>query len=463
RAPREAEGAILVYCAAGIRPPVEAGSKALGSPVEISYGGSQTLLATAEVSRKGDLFIPGDESYLELARAKGLIAETIPLARMRPVLAVGRGNPKGIRSVQDLERPEVKVSFPSPEATASGKLVQAALRKAGRWAALEARRPVSKPTVNDVANDLRLGVADAGFVWDATVRQFPELVELPVPELGGVWASISAGVFSWSARPAAALRLARYLAAPDRGGPAFEREGYEPAGGDLWEERPEILLFGGAMLRPAIEPTIQAFERREGCQVTRVYDGCGILVGQMRTGVRPDLYFACDRSFMAEVKDRFPAPQDVSMNQLVILVKKGNPSGIRSLKDLARPGLRVGIGNEKQCALGVLTQETLVQTKLRDPVEKNIVTRVPTGDLLVNQMRSGALDAVVAYLSNAAGSAEILEAIRVDLPCAMATQPVAVDPNSPRRRIASRLVERLRSAESKAAFLSEGFQWKEAP
>jgi molybdate transport system substrate-binding protein len=459
-APEEG-GAIIVYCAAGLRPPVEAGARSLGPLVELSYGGSQTLLATAEVSRKGDLYIPADESYLQLARAKGLIVESVPLARMRPVLAVRKGNPKGIHSIPDLSRVEVRVSFPSPDATASGKLVKAALEKAGRWTDLDARRPVSKPTVNDVANDLKLGVVDAGFVWDATVRQYPELETVAVPELEGVTASISAGVLKWSARPAAALRFARWLASPDRGGPEFARGGYEPSGGDAWEERPTILVFGGAMLRPAIEPTIQAFERREGCQVTRVYNGCGILVGQMKAGARPDLYFACDQSFMAEVKDRFPAPRDVSVNQLVILVKKGNPHGIGSLKDLAKPGLRIGIGNEKQCALGVITQETLVQTKLRDPVEKNIVTRLPTGDLLVNQMRAGALDAVVAYLSNAAGSADALEAIRVDLPCAMATQPVGVDPQSPRRQMALRLVDAFLSEESKTAFKSEGFRWKE--
>jgi len=36
--------------------------------------------------------------------------------------------------------------------------------------------------------------------------------------------------------------------------------------------------------------------------VTRVYNGCGILVGQMQAGAKPDLYFACDAQFMAMVR-----------------------------------------------------------------------------------------------------------------------------------------------------------------
>src|SRR5207247_1416906 len=114
-------------------------------------------------------------------------------------------------------------------------------------------------------NDLKLGVGDAGFVWDATVRQYPELEAVALPELAGLSATISAGILKSSTHPAAALRFARYLAAPDRGGLEFAKGGYEPAGGDSWEETPMITLFGGAMLRPAIESTIKAFERREGC------------------------------------------------------------------------------------------------------------------------------------------------------------------------------------------------------
>src|SRR5256885_9955496 len=52
---------------------------------------------------------------------------------------------------------------------------------------------------------------------------------------------------------------------------------------------PYTTLFR-SMLRPAIEETIQDFERREGVSVTRVYNGCGILVAAMRAGDRPDAY-----------------------------------------------------------------------------------------------------------------------------------------------------------------------------
>ena len=457
------EGPILVYCAAGIRQPVEAAQKAFGKAVQLQYGGSQTLLANAEVTRKGDLFIAADDSYVRMAREKGLAAESFLLARQVPVLAVARGNPRKIGSLADLLRPDVKVCQANPDAAAVGKLVRQALEKRGQWTPLREKTLVFKPTVNDVANDLKLGTVDAGFVWDANVRQYPELERVEVPELAGVQATVSAVVLKSSLAPSAALRFARFLAATDRGQLEFRKSGYEPIDGDAWEEKPEILLYGGAMLRPAIERTIEAFERREGCRVTRVYNGCGILVAQMKAGGKPDLYFACDTSFMEQVKDRFGPASDVSLNQLVILVKKGNPHGVKELKDLGKPGLKIGVGHEKQCALGVLTQETLRQTRIQSDVMKNVAVQTPTGDMLVNQLRTGSLDAVIAYVSNAVSAADQLEAIAIDIPCAMAVQPVAISRDSKHRQIAGRLIEAFKSPESRDRFQSEGFRWKGTP
>lgn len=459
---------ILVHCGAGLRLPVERAAEGYeregGVRVRLQYGGSQSLLAGIEASRVGDLFIPGDDPYLQKGREKGLVAEVVPLARLRVVLAVRRGNPKGIRRLEDLFRADVRLAWPNPEAAAAGRKAQEALGGSGRAQELKRRAVVLKPTVGEVANDILVGTVDAGFVWDATVAQYKgELEAVGLSELEGAEASVSAGVLSGSGHPAAALRFARYLAAPGKGREEFARAGFHPVEGDAWAEVPELLLYGGAMLRPAIEGTIRAFEAREGVRVTRVYNGCGILVAQMRAADRPDLYFACDDSFMEMVKDLFFEPREVSINQLVIAVPKGNPRGIRTLRDLGKPGLRVGVGHEKQCALGALTKETLVSERLYGEVMKNVVVQAPAGDLLINQLKTGTLDAVVAYVSNAAGSGDVLEAVPVNVPCALATQPVAVGRSTRYRRLAERLVEALLSPESRRRFEENGFRWKESP
>jgi ABC-type molybdate transport system substrate-binding protein len=458
---------LLVYCGAGLRVPVEAAARsyeaATGVRVELQYGGSQTLLANLEASRKGDLYLPGDDAFVAVARQRGLVAESVPLAKMAPVLVVAKGNPKKVAGAADLLRDDVRVVQANPEAAAVGKLVKGALGKSGHWEKLAAKTRAFKPTVNDVGNDLKLGTADAGFLWDANLRQYPELEGIVLRELEGVEASVSVAVARSTASPAAALRFARWLGAPDRGLKDFAAAGFRPAEGDAWEERPALTVYAGAMLQQAIKRTLEEFKEREGVEVLTKYNGCGILVAGMKAGEKPDVYFACDTSFMEMVQDRFGPPRDVSLNQLVILVKKGNPHGIRSLKDLGKPGVRVGVGNEQQCALGVLTAEALRQSKALASVMKNVVTRTPAGDMLANSMRIGSLDAAVTYLSNAAGAGEHVEGIAVDLPCALATQPVAVALASPRQRLAGRLVEALADARSRSRFEAEGFRWKGGP
>jgi len=239
-----------------------------------------------------------------------------------------------------------------------------------------------------------------------------------------------------------------------------------PAEGDPWAETPEIRLFSGAMLQPAIKETIKDFEEREGVKVITVYNGCGILVAQMKAADKaPDAYFACDTSFMKEVHDLFLDPVEVSMNQLVIMVPKGNPHNIRSLKDLGKPGLRVGVGHEKQCALGALTQKTLAEGSskvldLQSLVMKNVKVQSPTGDLLVNQMRTGSLDAIIAYISNKTEAGDDLEAIAIDIPCALAVQPLAQSKEATYKQLTGRLLETLRSQQSRKLFEKAGFRWQ---
>jgi len=413
-----------------------------------------------EIAGSGDLFLPADDSYLALARNRKLLADEFPLARMQAVVVVPKGNPKGIKRLADLLTGDVRVAQASPDAAAIGKLTREALLASGDWDKLHARTTVYKTTVNEVASDVKVGAVDCGIVFDAVLHDYDTLEAVAIPELAAAQAHIAAAVLKSSKQPQQALHLARYLASRDKGLARYKEFGFQPIDGDAWNERPEITLYAGSMLRPAIEQTITAFEEREGVRVTRVYNGCGILVAQMKAGQVPDAYFACDSEFMNQVSAIFPESQDVSQNELVILVQKGNPHGIRSLADLTKKGLRVGVGHEKQCAMGWLTQRTFTESGLKTELMENVVVQTPTGDMLVNQMRSGSLDAAVAYLSNAAGAAEHLDAIRIQgIPCSVATQPFGVAKDSANKQLAARLLEAIRAQPSQERFKSEGFHW----
>lgn len=457
--------AVMLYCAASNRAVMESireeYEQEFDRSVDIQYGPSQTLLSSIEVAKQGDLYLPADDSYLKLGKEKGLIAEEIPIAKMQAVIAVPKGNPKSIRSLDDLLREDVRVVLASPDSAAIGKVVRESLSEVGRWDSLDKATKAYRGTVNEVANDIKIGAADAGIVYDAVLHTYPDLTFVEIPELAATASQISVGVIASTQHSADALHFARYISSADRGLQHYADHGFRVSGGDNWADQPELSVFAGSMLRPAIEDTIAAFEKREGVKVNRVYNGCGILVAQMKAGQHPDAYFACDSEFMNQVHDLFPEPVPVSQNELVILVQKGNPKGIASLRDLAKEGLRVGIGHEKQCAMGWITQNTFREGGVQQEIMPNVTVQTPTGDMLVNQLQTGSLDAAVAYLSNAAGASEFLDAIRIQgIECSVATQPWAVAKESPYPNLASRLFQQICSTESQDIFAAEGFRWQ---
>lgn len=455
---------LLLYCAAGLKVPVEAIAnnyqEEFGIEVQLQFGGSGTLLNNLKVSHRGDLFLAADSSFVAIGRSNQLLAEVVPVARQFPVIAVPKSNPRGIATIADLVKPGTRIAIANPDAAAIGSLTRTALRRSGQWDSLSSAATVLKPTVGDVANDVKLGSVDAGIVWDATVAQYPELIAIQAPELAGFSSDVSICVLKSCSQPTLALHFARYLTARDRGLTRFASQGYQVVRGDVWHPHPEVLLYSGSVNRIAIEPTLQAFEQREGVKITRVYNGCGILTAQVRAGQKPDAYFACDTSYMETVTNYFQPALEVSQTSMVLLVQKGNPAKVTGLADLTRSGLRVGLAHEQQSALGFLTARLLKRVGLYEKVGPNVAVQAPTGDLLLNQLRAGGLDVALVYAANASHVRDQLDVIEIREPDALAVQPYAVGLNSDHAQLMERLLAAIHSSESRARFEGSGFHWR---
>ena len=427
--------------------------------VDIQYGGSGTLLSNLRIAKQGDLYLAADESYIDMARDFGLIAESQQVAIIKPVIAVKKGNPKKITTAQDLFNKDLHLSLANPDAASIGKLTKLIFEKQNSWDALKEHATVFKPTVNDVATDIRLGTVDAGIIWDATVNQFDELEAVPIDLFSNYQKQITLGVLSFTQQATEALRFLRYVSSKDKGSPVFTQNGYTPIEGDKWAINPEILFFSGGVNRVAIEETIREFEEREGIRIIRVYNGCGILVSQIKAGQKPDAYLSCDVSFMDEVQADFTNVEDISNTRIVIATQKGNPFNIERFEDLRKKDLRIGVCNPQQSALGALTQNLLKQKAIWDDIVENIYSQTPTADLLVNQIRTSSLDAVIVYEANLSQVKDKLTMVQVEDKDAMAIQNIGLGVNSDYPFLTTRLFNALMNDDSKQKYLDNGFQW----
>lgn len=454
-------GELVFYCAAGMRAPVEAIRTAYedeyGVEVQVQYQGSGTLLSNLSVAKRGDLYLAADQTYIDLAIEKGLLRETMPIAHIVPVIIVAKGNPKSITSIDDLLREDVSFALANPDAASVGRTTKELLEAIERWDEIESKAKVFKPTVNEVANDVKLGAVDAGVVWDAVAAQYPELEAVHSPAFKAGEMKITVGVLEFSDQPTEALKFARYLSARDKGLETFAEMGFRPVEGDKWAERPSIVFFSGTVNKPAIDQTIQEFAEREGVEVNTVYNGCGILVAQMKAGQRPDAYFACDVSFVKQVGDLFLDYTSLAKTDIVMVVQKDNPKNIQSLEDLTREGMKVGVCNEEQSALGYLTMRLLKDAGVYEGVRSNVSSEVPVGPFLVNQTETGSLDAAIVYEVNAHPAKDRLDIVRIDHPLANATQPYAVAQKSDHKLLMTRLLDAIRSHSN--SFEEVGFDW----
>ncbi|MHB8971303.1 MAG: molybdate ABC transporter substrate-binding protein [Pirellulaceae bacterium] len=463
---------LLVYCAAGMRYPMEQivadYQRECGVSVTVQYGGSNALLSQLEVSRMGDLFLAADDSYIQRSRAKGLIAEVIPLATMQPVIVVRKDSSRTFAAVEDLTQSGVRIACGNPDAAAIGQMTRKLLEQSGHWPAVEQQinaAGVFKPTVNEVANDVKLGSVDVGIVWDATAAQYPELVAVHVPELDAGQATVDVAVLNSAKNPTAALHLARYIGACDRGLQEFAAKQYRVVEGDIWEDVPQVTFFAGSVNRHALEPILTAFQQREGVDMNTIYNGCGILTGQMRIAAEdkgrgfPDTYMACDVYYLNTVKDWFQDAVNVSDTDIVIAVQKGNPKAIQSLQDLTKPGVRVAIGQPDQCTIGALTRRMLEHEGLYEQLlTQNVVTQTATSALLVPAVTAKSADAALAYRTDTLAEGDKIDVLTIESELSLAIQPYSIARSSRHKQLGRRLYEAI--TRSRGAFEAAGFHWR---
>jgi accessory colonization factor AcfC len=141
-----------------------------------------------------------------------------------------------------------------------------------------------------------------------------------------------------------------------------------------------------------------------------------------------------------------------------ILVRKGNPKKIKSLADLAQPGIRIldvnGAGQ-----LG-LWEDLAGRAGLIPGIQKNIVTSVRNSVQAVDQWRSDpTLDAWITYESWQYRLTEVTDLVR--LPEAQRLYrgtPIAIAKTAPNRALAEKFIGFLQTAQAHAVFQKWG--WK---
>jgi molybdate transport system substrate-binding protein len=231
---REApEDGIFIYCGAGIRPAMDdlraEFTEQTGIPVQVAYAGSGCLLSMLTFARSGDLYMPGEQAYVDQAKEQGFLADEATAAYFVPVVMVQKGNPKNIGTLADLARSDIRVGIGNPNSVACGLVAERLLRKAGVWDEVHANiiaRGACTATAMELSNALALHALDAAINWDAMAYAVRDKIEiLTIPRERNIEVAIPVGILSWSRRKSEATQFIRF-AQSEAGRRHFSQHGY---------------------------------------------------------------------------------------------------------------------------------------------------------------------------------------------------------------------------------------------
>lgn len=177
---------LLVLCGGSFRPPMErlvaAFEKKTGVKVYLSFGQCEDHLPQVKIGKTGDVFVTHDP-FLDYTKEAGALLRAEHVGFVSPVLVVRKGNPAGVKSIEDLARPGVRVALPNPEYSTCGEMLFALLEKKGiKEAVVKNAGNAIFRTHSLTGNALKLGTRDAGVMWNGIAHNFLDAIEIvPTP------------------------------------------------------------------------------------------------------------------------------------------------------------------------------------------------------------------------------------------------------------------------------------------
>jgi molybdate transport system substrate-binding protein len=196
-------------------------------------------------------------------------------------------------------------------------------------------------------------------------------------------------------------------------------------------ERADLLVFAAASLTEAFTEIGSAFERDHPDVTVRFSFGPSDgLATQIVEGGPADVFASASPLWMDHVAGRGPGVEDrtdFARNRLVVLVPAGNPAGVGSIEDLARPGVRLVLAAPGVPA-GQYARESLALAGVLPAAEANVVSNEEDVKAVVQKVALGEADAGIAYVTDVTSDvAPDVEAVTIpDEVNVIATYPIAV-------------------------------------
>ncbi len=230
-----------------------------------------------------------------------------------------------------------------------------------------------------------------------------------------------------------------------------------------------LTVLAAASLTDAFKEIGAAFEKANaGVKVTFSFAGSQALRTQIQQGAKADVFASADTNNMDPVKaDNLlgNTPQIFTRNVLTVIIPKANPAGLKELKDLAKPGIKlifedasVPAGNYTLQVLDKLSADPAYGSDFKTKVLANVVSKETDVKAVVSKVSLGEGDGGVVYTTDQQVAADKLSAIPIpDQYNVIATYPIATLKASANPALALKFVDFVLGADGQAVLKKYGF------
>ena len=231
------------------------------------------------------------------------------------------------------------------------------------------------------------------------------------------------------------------------------------------EEGTIDILFAAGFSKVGPELISEFNKKYPNIKVNAKYGGSGELFATLETQKKGDVFLPADYKYMGDAMDKGYVDnntvKNITKNVPVIIVEKGNPKNISSLKDLANDGVKVGIGEKNGPAIGKTTAKILEKNNLTIDVEKNVVVTSTTVNQLLTYLITGQVDATIiwedmTYWEEGNGKIEVIT-IPSDQNM-VSTVPIGITSFAKDKDAAQKFAEFIVSEEGKKIWKKWGFE-----
>lgn len=185
-----------------------------GRAPQVEYISPEQLVERLAVGQSGDVYLTGDDISMNQAVAAGLVDEVQEVAWRVPIILVRSDNPRGIESVADLARPDLRLGVAGEQSGLISRVTTEIFEKQGiPMDRLNDSIRFTGNSAAEVARAVDQNRVDAAIVWRNIGQRYSRNTwMLAIPEEDNVLVPVRVAVVTNSPNSPTASQLAGFLA-----------------------------------------------------------------------------------------------------------------------------------------------------------------------------------------------------------------------------------------------------------